>query len=132
MSFTAYMLDVISDTIYPARITIEDGLFKEVTPITVSEKEIVNVDVKGLMLPGFIDSHIHIESSMITPAQFAKIAVRHGTTGVVCDPHEIANVLGIEGVEAMIENAKQVPFNFFFTAPSCVPATGFETSIPLI
>ena len=128
MSFTAYILDVISDTIYPARITIEDGLFKEVTPITVSEKEIVNVDVKGLMLPGFIDSHIHIESSMITPAQFAKIAVRHGTTGVVCDPHEIANVLGIEGVEAMIENAKQVPFNFFFTAPSCVPATGFETS----
>ncbi len=128
MSFTAYMLDVISDTIYPARITIEDGLFKEVTPITVSEKEIINVDVKGLMLPGFIDSHIHIESSMITPAQFAKIAVRHGTTGVVCDPHEIANVLGIEGVEAMIENAKQVPFNFFFTAPSCVPATGFETS----
>ncbi len=128
MSFTAYMLDVVSDTIYPARITIEDGLFKEVTPITVSEKEIVNVDVKGLMLPGFIDSHIHIESSMVTPAQFAKIAVRHGTTAVVCDPHEIANVLGIEGVEAMIENAKQVPFNFFFTAPSCVPATGFETS----
>ena len=128
MSFTAYMLDVVSDTIYPARITIEDGLFKEVTPITVSEKDIVKIDVKGLMLPGFIDSHIHIESSMITPAQFAKIAVRHGTTGVVCDPHEIANVLGIEGVEAMIENAKQVPFNFFFTAPSCVPATGFETS----
>ena len=128
MSFTAYMLDVVSDTIYPARITIEDGLFKEVTPITVSEKDIVKIDVKGLMLPGFIDSHIHIESSMVTPAQFAKIAVRHGTTAVVCDPHEIANVLGIEGVEAMIENAKQVPFNFFFTAPSCVPATGFETS----
>ena len=128
MSFTAYMLDVVSDTIYPARITIEDGLFKEVTPITVSEKDIVKIDVKGLMLPGFIDSHIHIESSMVTPAQFAKIAVRHGTTGVICDPHEIANVLGIEGVEAMIENAKQVPFNFFFTAPSCVPATGFETS----
>ena len=98
------------------------------TPITVSEKDIVKIDVKGLMLPGFIDSHIHIESSMVTPAQFAKIAVRHGTTAVVCDPHEIANVLGIEGVEAMIENAKQVPFNFFFTAPSCVPATGFETS----
>ena len=128
MSFTAYMLDVVSDTIYPARITIEDGLFKEVTPITVSEKDIVKIDVKGLMVPGFIDSHIHIESSMVTPAQFAKIAVRHGTTAVVCDPHEIANVLGIEGVEAMIENAKQVPFNFFFTAPSCVPATGFETS----
>ena len=126
MSFTAYILDVITDTIYPARITIENGLFKEVTPITLDENYLV--DVEGLVIPGFIDSHIHIESSMITPAQFARIAVRHGTTAVVCDPHEIANVLGIEGVEAMIENAKQVPFNFYFTAPSCVPATSFETS----
>ena len=126
MSFTAYILDVITDTIYPARITIENGLFKEVTPITLDEK--YEVDVEGLIVPGFIDSHIHIESSMITPAQFARIAVRHGTTAVVCDPHEIANVLGIDGVEAMIENAKQVPFNFYFTAPSCVPATSFETS----
>jgi adenine deaminase len=126
MSFTAYILDVISDTIYPARITIEDGIYKEITPITVNEKSLV--DVRGLMIPGFIDSHIHIESSMVSPAQFAKIAVRHGTTGVVCDPHEIANVLGIEGIEEMIDNANQVPFNFFFTAPSCVPATSFETS----
>ena len=126
MSFTGYIFDVISDTIYPARITVEDGLFKEVTPIIVNEK--TELDVRGLILPGFIDAHIHIESSMITPAQFAKIAVRHGTTGVVCDPHEIANVLGIDGIEAMIENANQVPFNFYFTAPSCVPATGFETS----
>ncbi|WP_405268131.1 adenine deaminase [Methanobrevibacter sp.] len=126
MSFTAYILDVISDSIYPARITVENGLFTEVTPILVSET--TKLDVRGLMIPGFIDAHIHIESSMITPAQFAKIAVRHGTTGVVCDPHEIANVLGIEGIEAMIENAKQVPFNFYFSAPSCVPATGFETS----
>ena len=126
MSFTAYILDVITDTIYPARITIENGLFKEVTPITLDEK--YEVDVEGLIVPGFIDSHIHIESSMMTPAQFARIAVRHGTTAIVCDPHEIANVLGIDGVEAMIENAKQVPFNFYFTAPSCVPATSFETS----
>jgi adenine deaminase len=126
MSFTAYILDVITDTIYPARITIENGLFKEVTPITLDENYLV--DVEGLVIPGFIDSHIHIESSMITPAQFARIAVRHGTTAVVCDPHEIANVLGIGGIEAMIENAKQVPFNFYFTAPSCVPATSFETS----
>ena len=101
MSFTAYILDVISDTVYPARITIEDGIYKEVTPITVNER--TTVDVDGLMIPGFIDSHIHIESSMITPAQFARIAVRHGTTGVVCDPHEIANVMGIYGVEAMIK-----------------------------
>ena len=126
MSFTAYILDVISDTIYPARITIEDGIFKEVTPITINEQDLV--DVRGLMIPGFIDSHIHIESSMVSPAQFARIAVRHGTTAVVTDPHEIANVLGIEGIEAMIENANQVPFNFYFTAPSCVPATSFETS----
>lgn len=126
MSFTAYVLDVISNTFFPARITVENGIFTEVTPITVNEK--LNIDVKGLMIPGFIDSHIHIESSMITPAQFAKIAVRHGTTAVVADPHEIANVLGIEGIEAMIENAKEVPFNFYFSAPSCVPATSFETS----
>ena len=126
MSFTAFIFDVLSDTIYPARITIENGLFKEVTPVTIDEDALL--DYRGLMMPGFIDSHIHIESSMVTPAQFAKIAVRHGTTSVVCDPHEIANVLGIEGVEAMIENASQVPFNFFFTAPSCVPATPFETS----
>ena len=126
MSFTAFIFDVLSDTIYPARIAIENGLFKEVTPVTIDEGALL--DYRGLMMPGFIDSHIHIESSMVTPAQFAKIAVRHGTTSVVCDPHEIANVLGIEGVEAMIENASQVPFNFFFTAPSCVPATPFETS----
>lgn len=126
MKFTAYIYDVISNTIRPVRIAIENGIFTEVSPITVTEKTLV--DVEGLVLPGFIDSHIHIESSMITPAQFAKIAVRHGTTSVVCDPHEIANVLGIEGIEAMIENAREVPFNFYFTAPSCVPATPFETS----
>lgn len=126
MSFTAYIYDVISKTIRPVKITIKDGLFSEVTPFTPDEETLV--DVKGLILPGFIDSHIHIESSMITPAQFAKIAVRHGTTAVVCDPHEIANVLGVEGIERMIENAEEVPFNFYFTAPSCVPATPFETS----
>ena len=102
MLFTAFILDVIADTIYPARITIEKGIFKEVTPITINES--FTVDFPGLMMPGFIDSHIHIESSMVSPAQFARVAVRHGTTSVVCDPHEIANVLGIEGVEAMIEN----------------------------
>ncbi|WP_407391641.1 adenine deaminase [Methanobrevibacter sp.] len=126
MSFTAYIYDVISKTIRPVKITIKDGLFSEVAPFTPNEETLV--DVKGLILPGFIDSHIHIESSMITPAQFAKIAVRHGTTAVVCDPHEIANVLGVEGIERMIENAEEVPFNFYFTAPSCVPATPFETS----
>lgn len=126
MIFTAYIYDVMSNTIQPSRITIADGIFTEVKPIMVNER--TEFDINGLVLPGFIDSHIHIESSMITPAQFAKIAVRHGTTSVVCDPHEIANVLGMEGIELMIENAKQVPFNFYFAAPSCVPATPFETS----
>ncbi|WP_298522728.1 adenine deaminase [uncultured Methanobrevibacter sp.] len=126
MKFTAYILDVLTESIYPARITIEDGIFKEIDPITVTEE--TKIDVEGLLVPGFIDAHIHIESSMITPQQFAKIAVRHGTTAVVCDPHEIANVGGIDGVEFMIENASKVPLNFYFTAPSCVPATSFETS----
>lgn len=126
MEFTAYILDVLTNSVYPARITIEDGVFKHIVPI-IDDNDI-EVDVDGLLLPGFIDSHIHIESSMLTPAQFAKIAVRHGTTSVVCDPHEIANVSGIEGIEFMIENASHVPFNFYFTAPSCVPATSFETS----
>lgn len=126
MKFTAYILDVLTDSVFPARITVSDGVFKEIIPIQVTEE--TKIDVEGLLLPGFIDSHIHIESSMLTPAQFAKIAVRHGTTSVVCDPHEIANVCGIEGIEFMIENSRTVPFNFYFTAPSCVPATSFETS----
>ena len=88
MKFTAYILDVLTDSVYPARITIEDGIFKQIIPIQVTEE--TKIDVDGLLLPGFIDSHIHIESSMITPAQFARIAVRHGTTSVICDPHEIA------------------------------------------
>ena len=126
MSFTAFILDVLTDSVYPARITIKNGVFEEIVPIVLDED--IKVDVEGLLIPGLIDSHIHIESSMLTPAQFAKIAVRHGTTSVICDPHEIANVCGIEGIEFMIENASQVPFNFYFSAPSCVPATSFETS----
>ena len=126
MKFTAYMLDVLTESIYPVKITIEDGIFKEIDLFLLDgEREL---DFEGVILPGFIDSHIHIESSMLTPQQFAKIAVRHGTTSVVCDPHEIANVSGIEGIEFMINNASKVPFNFYFTAPSCVPATPFETS----
>ncbi len=126
MSFTAFILDVINNSIYPARITVENGIFTEVTPILVSKDS--KIDVRGLMIPGLIDAHIHIESSMLTPAQFAKIAVRYGTTSVICDPHEIGNVFGIKGIEAMMENANLVPFNFYFSAPSCVPATSFETS----
>lgn len=120
------MLDVITDSIYPARISVEGGFFKEIVPIVINDDS--ELDISGIILPGFIDSHIHIESTMLTPAQFAKLAVRFGTTSVVCDPHEIANVAGTDGIDFMIENSKSVPFNFYFSIPSCVPATSFETS----
>lgn len=83
---------------------------------------------KPYIIPGFIDSHVHIESSMLVPSEFAKLAVVHGTVGTISDPHEIANVCGIEGVRYMIENSKTVPFKCTFGAPSCVPATTFETA----
>lgn len=93
-------------------------------------KSVVEKPVSGrsLILPGLIDAHVHIESSMLTPSEFARAAVVHGTTATVSDPHEIANVLGIEGVEFMISNGSQTPFRFYFGAPSCVPATPLETS----
>jgi adenine deaminase len=101
--------------------------------IEIKEKKIINItkdktDYKNFILPGFVDSHVHIESSMLTPSEFARIAVVHGTVAVVTDPHEIANVLGIDGVYYMIKNASKVPFKFCFGAPSCVPASPFETS----
>jgi adenine deaminase len=79
-------------------------------------------------VPGFVDAHVHVESSMLIPSEFARLAVTHGTVATVSDPHEIANVLGVEGVEFMIANGKQTPFHFYFGAPSCVPATVFETA----
>ena len=123
MQFSANILNIVTQSITPVRILIEDGVFKEVLPISEDSQ----LDVEGIIVPGFIDSHIHIESTMLTPAQFAKLVVRFGTTGVVCDPHEIANVVGIDGINFMIENSKSVPFKFYFSAPSCVPATDFET-----
>ena len=114
------MVDIHTREIYPAVISIRDGR------IEIIEK--VDSAPEYYILPGLIDAHIHIESSMITPGAFALTAVKHGTCGVVSDPHEIANVLGIDGVEFMIDDAKKVPLNFFFGAPSCVPATVFETN----
>jgi adenine deaminase len=103
--------------------------------IKVANGRIQHVDFLGdekpgekYFIPPFIDAHIHIESSMLTPAQFARMAVVHGTVGTVSDPHEIANVLGIDGVKYMIEDGKRIPFKFCFGAPSCVPATTFETA----
>ncbi len=114
------IVDVLQDRIYPGTIIFSNGKI-----VDIIEDDI---HVKNYIIPGFVDSHFHIESTMLTPAEFARIAVTHGTVGVVADPHEIANVLGIDGVKYMIENAEQSPLNFFFGAPSCVPATPFETS----
>lgn len=106
--------------IIQARIEVENGKIKSIIP----DSSVPN----HFILPGFVDSHIHIESSMLVPSEFARMAVKHGTVSTVSDPHEIANVLGIDGVEFMLDNAKKVPFKFYFGAPSCVPATEFETA----
>lgn len=120
MIIESNIIDIHKRYIYPGRIIINESRIQSIERI---EKETV-----GFIIPGLIDSHIHIESSMVTPASFAEQAVSRGTTGVVSDPHEIANVLGIEGVNFMIGNAEKVPLKFWFGAPSCVPATKFETA----
>lgn len=122
-TITGNLVDVHQQKIYPAEITVEAGKI-------ISIKEISNLksETSDYVLPGFIDSHVHIESSMLIPSEFARLAVVHGTVATVSDPHEIANVCGMEGVEFMIENGKTVPFKFNFGAPSCVPATTFETA----
>lgn len=125
---TARILEVEFGEIYPAEIVIEDGLFKEVIPIITDDEDELDYDYEGILVPGFIDGHIHIESSKISPANFAKAVIPFGTTSVVADPHEIANVLGIEGIDFMVNDGKTVPFDFYFSVPSCVPATPFETS----
>ena len=114
------IIDIPKKRIYSGEITLQDG---KITNIKAMDH-----DVKTYILPGFVDAHIHIESSMLIPSEFAKMAVVHGTVATVSDPHEIGNVLGIDGVKYMIENGKKVPFKFFFGAPSCVPATTFETA----
>lgn len=120
MKIEGQIVDIGGRRIYPGEITVADGHI-----VSLIEKEITAAQ---FILPGFIDAHIHIESSMLVPSEFARLAVCHGTVATVSDPHEIANVLGIEGVEFMIENGRKVPLKFHFGAPSCVPATHFETS----
>lgn len=120
MTLKGNIVDIHNKRIYKGEITFVNGKIA-----TIVEKE---HDVNHYILPGFVDAHIHIESSMLVPSEFARIAVKHGTVATVSDPHEIANVLGVAGVEFMIENGKQVPFKFNFGAPSCVPATNFESA----
>ena len=114
------IVDLVNSRIFPGVVSIEGGKIVSVEERDVKEKQYI--------MPGFVDSHVHIESSMVVPSEFARMAVCHGTVATVSDPHEIANVMGVEGVKYMISNGKRVPFKFFFGAPSCVPATSFETS----
>lgn len=122
-TITGQLVDIWQKKIYTAAITVVNGKIESITPVEGEGHEAL-----GYILPGFIDSHVHIESSMLVPRQFARLAVVHGTVATISDPHEIANVCGMKGVEYMIENGKTVPFKFFFGAPSCVPATIFETA----
>ncbi|MCL5022439.1 MAG: adenine deaminase [Nitrospirae bacterium] len=119
-SVSGNIVDLATEEIYPGTLEINDDR------ITNIRRDKSPYDT--YILPGLIDSHIHIESSMLAPSEFARIACIHGTVAAVSDPHEIANVLGIEGVDFMVRNGRSVPFKFFFSAPSCVPATPFETS----
>jgi len=124
MKLQGNIVDIQNKRIYKGEVTITDGKIE-----SIIEKE---HDVNQYILPGFVDAHIHIESSMLVPSEFAKLAVQHGTVATVSDPHEIANVLGVPGVEFMIENGKKVPLKFNFGAPSCVPATSFESAGAII
>lgn len=120
MTVTGNIVDIRNRRIFPGEITVRDGFIESIHEIDGS--------FRNYFMPGFIDAHIHIESSMLVPSEFARLAVLHGTLATVSDPHEIANVLGVKGVEYMISNGRQVPFKFYFGAPSCVPATAFETA----
>lgn len=117
---TGKLVDIFQRRIYNAQITVAHSIIEDI-------KE-VNEEYENYILPGLVDAHVHIESSMLVPTSFARAAVKNGTVATVSDPHEIANVMGVAGVEYMIKNGKRSPFKFYFGAPSCVPATPFETA----
>lgn len=119
-SISGQIVDVIASRIFRGTIHIKDGKIENIVEDDNEENQVI--------MPGFIDSHVHIESSLLVPTEFARLVMPHGTVASVSDPHEIANVLGVEGVRYMIEVGKKSPFKFYFGAPSCVPATSFETS----
>lgn len=114
------IVDPINRSTFKGELVIEAGRIKQINKTDDVPQQYI--------MPGLVDAHIHIESSMLIPSEFARLAVQHGTVATVSDPHEIANVCGKEGVEYMIENGKKVPLKFYFGAPSCVPATPFETA----
>ena len=120
--YTGNIVDILRRRVFYGRLTVADGRIAQIT-----DKGGARQDATYFM-PGFVDAHIHIESSMLTPCQFARQAVVHGTVATISDPHEIANVLGVEGVRFMLDNAEHTPLKVMFGAPSCVPATTFETA----
>jgi adenine deaminase len=119
------IVDIINRKIFSGTLHVLEGRIHKITEDSTPKTPFY-------ILPGFIDAHVHVESSMLIPSEFARLASVHGTVATVSDPHEIGNVLGIEGVRYMIHNGQQVPFHFYFGAPSCVPATQFETSGALL
>jgi adenine deaminase len=120
-SLTATVVDVHARCVFAGTVAVENGRVSAVREAAVAPPD-------RFVLPGFVDAHVHVESSMMVPSEFARFAVVHGTVATVSDPHEIANVLGVEGVQLMVDNGRRVPFKFHFGAPSCVPATEFETA----
>ena len=112
------VVDVVQQRVFKGVVTIRDGCIA-----SIEERDVAT---DAYILPGLVNAHVHIESSMLTPGEFAKMAVPHGTVATVSDPHEIANICGLDGIEYMIRDAEKVPLKFHFGAPSCVPATGFE------
>lgn len=121
LSISGNIIDLQEKRIFPGTVGVQNGCISSMAPAA-------DISSPHYILPGFIDSHIHIESSMLVPSEFARLAVPHGTVATVSDPHEIGNVLGTAGVRYMIRNGQQVPFHFYFGASSCVPATAFETA----
>ena len=119
-SFKGHIVDVVRREIFDGELVVDREQITEVKRCELGDGK------WPYFLPGFIDSHIHIESSMVVPSRFARIAVTHGTIGVIADPHEIGNVMGIEGIDFMIRSGNEAQFNFCFGAPSCVPAVGGE------
>ena len=119
-TLSGQIVDLVHSRIFPGSVTVNDGKIVEIQELPTAEK--------CFLMPGFIDAHIHIESSMVPPSEFARMAVCHGTVAAVTDPHEIANVMGVEGIDYMIQSGKRGHFKFYFGAPSCVPATPFDTS----
>src|SRR6185312_3576950 len=118
------VVDILGRRTFAAEVAVENGRLAAITESAARPTT--------YLLPGFIDAHVHVESSMLIPSEFARAAVVHGTVATISDPHEIANVIGVAGVEYMLDNAAEVPFHFFFGAPSCVPATSFETAGAII